>query len=209
MTGKGDIPLKRRVIKLGGSLLDWPEVVPRFRAWLAGQSPAENVLVVGGGKLADCIRDADRVHHLDETVAHWLCVRAMAMQTEMIHSLLADALWLSSVKAWQGAAPTERLLVLDPWHFLTIDEPRLSRSPLPMSWNVTSDSIAARLAEIALATELVLLKSALPADNARDANSLMATGYVDRYFQQATTQITAVRCVNLRSEGFTETILGG
>ena len=50
-----------RVIKLGGSLLGWPEWPARLHSWLTAQTPAANVLVVGGGALADVVREWDRV----------------------------------------------------------------------------------------------------------------------------------------------------
>jgi aspartokinase-like uncharacterized kinase len=62
--------ISARVIKLGGSLLEWTEWVAAFRRWFAGQPAMPSVLIVGGGKLADAIRQWDRVHHLDASDAH-------------------------------------------------------------------------------------------------------------------------------------------
>ena len=78
--------------------------------------------------------------------------------------------------------------------------------PLPHSWDVTSDSIAARLAVLAGADELVLLKSGLPAGSLTLAQAA-ETGYVDRYFPVAAAGVPRVRCVNLRADGFPEAVL--
>jgi aspartokinase-like uncharacterized kinase len=205
-----DVPLMpRRVIKLGGSLLDWDEWIPQFREWLARQYPAENLLIVGGGKLADWIREADRVHHLGESDAHWLCIRAMAVQAELARCLLPEAAWLSSIRGLSSETPNHRLSIIDPWQFMTVDDPQTSPAPLPTSWDVTSDSIAARLAAIVGAVDLVLLKSALPDNGRLDiVESLVEAGYVDRYFGQAAANLNMVRLVNLRRPAFPEVKTG-
>ena len=69
---------------------------------------------------------------------------------------------------------------------------------LPLGWHVTSDSIAAWLAKRLAATELVLLKSALPA--ADSVEDLSRSGYCDAYFRTALAGVAVVRCVNLRRE---------
>jgi aspartokinase-like uncharacterized kinase len=199
----GNRRMTRRVVKLGGSLLDMPDLVPRLRAWLARQTPADTLLVVGGGALSDAIREAHRQHGLPDGVAHWLCVRAMAIQAEMMLALLPEADRLVRVADFQPT--TARLRILDPWHFLREDEPQLAARPLPESWDVTSDSIAARLAELVGADELVLLKSALPTDST--VAQMSQAGYVDRFFPQAASAIARMRFVNLRDGSCADVVI--
>jgi aspartokinase-like uncharacterized kinase len=78
---------------------------------------------------------------------------------------------------------------------------------LPHPWQATSDSIAARLAEV-LAADLVLLKSANPpvkrpevGDRATWLAELAAREYVDAWFPQAAASIRRVEMVNLRNLG--------
>jgi hypothetical protein len=78
-------------------------------------------------------------------------------------------------------------------------EPQAPGDRLPHSWDVTSDSIAARLAAVVDADELVLLKSAdPPAEGGASLLQWAARGYVDRHFPQAARNLI-VRCENLRS----------
>ena len=76
------------------------------------------------------------------------------------------------------------------------EDPRYAVGPLPESWDVTSDSIAARLAEIIAADELVLLKSAPAAPGL--LHEIAAAGYVDNFFPQAAEGLMRVRFANLR-----------
>jgi aspartokinase-like uncharacterized kinase len=183
-----------RVVKLGGSLLDMPDLASRLRAWNAAQSPCDTVLVVGGGKLADTIRQAQIQHGFSDSVAHWLCVRTMAIQGEMLLAILPEARLLTGIAAvGRGAS---RLWILDAWHFMREDDRHHTSAPLPESWDVTSDSIAARAAELCGADELVLLKSA-PADE-RSLIELAESEYVDRFFPEAARSLNRVRFVDLR-----------
>jgi aspartokinase-like uncharacterized kinase len=201
---QGVLPqMARRVVKLGGSLLELPYVVGRLRTWIASQVPATTVLVVGGGRLADAIRDAQSLHGFSDSAAHWLCIRAMAIQAEMMRLLMPEAQLISTAAEVQcNLAP--QLKIVDPWRFSCQPGPNPLIS-LPESWDVTSDSIAARVAEIIGADELVLLKSALPADSAIAAMS--QAGYVDRFFPQAASALARIRFVNLREGRYPETLI--
>lgn len=242
-----------RVVKLGGSLLDLADLLPRLRDWLERQPPSSTVLVAGGGRMADVVRDADRLHRLGETVSHWLCIRVMTINAEMLSALLPEASLCRSLAEWRSlrvdeasclvktvdeaachvppvslalpnnergkmprllASPTDGcdraprrpdLAILDPWSFLREEEPQLDGLALPESWQVTSDSIAARFAQAIGAAELVLLKSALP-DATWTLADAAAAGYVDACLPRIAHLTPMIRCVNLRAEGFPQSI---
>lgn len=221
------------VVKLGGSLLDLADLAPRLRDWLTRQTPGATMLVVGGGRMADALREADRLHQLGETVSHWLCIRAMTIHAEMLAAMLPEARLCRSLADWKvdeasclvkgvnnagdvaslasphnerGKLPRLRgLAVLDPWIFLRDEEPQLAGQSLPASWQVTSDSIAARFAQAIGAAELVLLKSALPPAASTPADAA-AAGYVDPFLPQLANGTFAIRCVDLRADGFPQSI---
>ncbi len=196
-------PAILRVLKLGGSLLsldDWRE---RFRKWLSVQTPARNVLVVGGGKLADAVRDLDRDSKLGEFESHWMCIAAMAINASRVAEAL-DA-QVSSIRELLESSDPSHLTVLDPWRFLRDEEHQFVADPLPVGWHVTSDSIAARVAHAIRADELVLLKSRLPAID--DVNELAKSGYVDAYFPDAAHSLPRIVCVDLRSDACNERVI--
>ena len=133
------------VVKVGGSLYDHPRLGPGLRAYLDALA-APVLLVPGGGPLADAVRQLDRVHALGEERSHWLALRALAVAAEFIRGAL------------RSADSASRLSVLDCYQFAVEDETRPDH--LPHSWDVTTDSIAARAAVVYRAERLVLLKSA-------------------------------------------------
>jgi aspartokinase-like uncharacterized kinase len=194
--------LPRRIIKLGGSLLDWPEWPERFEAWLARQPAAENLVLPGGGSLADAVREIDALYPLPPVAAHWLCIRAMSIHARQLTARWPAATLCSRLRALDDAAPSAGLVFLDPWPILRDEEPQFPGQPLPAGWDVTSDSIAARLAEMATAAELVLLKSSAVQEGESLAE-LSQRGFVDAYFPRAAGAVNRIRCVNLRDEAFT------
>ena len=94
-------------------------------------------------------------------------------------------------------------MILDPHDFLRRDEPELAGCRLPRNWAVTSDSIAARVAEVVGAHELVLLKSQLPIGQG-GWREVSEHGIVDRHFPLAAAKLPVVRFVNLRDPRMTE-----
>ena len=192
-----------RVIKLGGSLLECEGLVGRFRAWRAAQPGMQETMIVGGGSMADAVRDACARRALGEEDAHWLCIRIMGITAEGVSRWLPEADLATQIDDLP-AGPGLRILQPEP--FLRDERPQAGRPPLPRCWDATSDSIAARVAEHLGAAELVLLKSSLPRPP-HTPQALAAAGYVDRYFPVAAARIPRVRCVNLRETGFPETRL--
>jgi aspartokinase-like uncharacterized kinase len=189
-------------VKVGGSLLTLGDFVSSLRRWLVGLAPGGTVLVVGGGPWADAVRRMDRRRKLGEHAAHWLCIRAMSVASRRTAARLPELTWTDQFDRFVGANGRGTIaggpVIFDPDRFLRTIEPALPGRPLPWGWHVTSDSIAARIAEVMRVDELVLLKSALP-PAAATLDDLAAAGYVDRYFPQAARPLGGIGCVNLRA----------
>src|SRR5262245_50016867 len=125
-----------RIVKVGGSLLDWPLLNERLAAWLAAQSPACNVLLAGGGDLTDAIRRAQTIHRFDDEDAHWMCVRALSVTAHLLSRLLPEATLTGSLDKMLAAARSEAaFFVLDPGAWLQQEEFRLPGQPLPHDWS--------------------------------------------------------------------------
>jgi aspartokinase-like uncharacterized kinase len=222
-----------RIVKLGGSLLTWAEWPNAFRRWLAIQPPLRTVVIVGGGGMVDVVRDWDRAHRLDPSDAHWLAIDAMSMTSRLAAHLLPEARWIDDLSALltdgfpdQGEAPAgatgqrsrpvdakscgddENLVILDPRQFLRNVEPTASGAHLPQSWDVTSDSIAARIADLLGSEELVLLKSYSLEPRAAKLDEMASAGFVDRGFPTFAAKLPLVRLVNLRDGSFSEVGFG-
>jgi len=195
-----------RVIKLGGSLFDLPDLAPRFLRWRASQPAACDVVIAGGGKLADAVQDQRAARQWDDREVHWRCIEVMRTTARQLADLLPDATLIDGLlMSWETDGPGNPLVVLDCGEFLRRVEPTLAGNRLPENQRVTSDSIAARVAVALAGAELVLLKSALPPEFNREQAS--ATGYVDRFFPQAAQPLATVRCVNLRDDQLRQCLL--
>lgn len=167
------------VVKVGGSLFDRPRLGPQLQRWLAHLQESSAILVPGGGVRAEVVRVIDRQQQLGEDASHWLALQAMALNARMLAEILPAGQVTETlggcVALWQAG----RVPILDGYAFARADEGQ--PGALPHSWDVTSDSVALRVASVANAGRVILLKSA---DLAADGDWLQASraGFVDRYF---------------------------
>jgi len=179
------------VVKVGGSLYDLDDLKLRLAGWLERQTADEVIIVPGGGALVETIRHWDQMHHLGEEACHWLALRTLAVNARFLAQLLLAANIIDYVGQRRPGVS-----ILDGYAFASADEARPGK--LPHSWAVTGDSLAVRVAILAKARELVLLKSVdLPAGIGWPQAASM--GVVDEYFCQVLPADLAVRVVNLRS----------
>ena len=172
------------VIKVGGSLFDLPELARRLTEFLNALDRGRWLLVPGGGALVDAIRKLDATHVLGEEAAHWLALRTLSVNAFFLSRLLAGRRGIVSaaVDEWPALWRNGDVPILDAYAFALADEAR--QDHLPHSWDVTSDSLAARVALLLGARRLILLKSTPPPKDA-DGLTTVPEGIVDRYFSHA------------------------
>ena len=192
-----------RIIKLGGSLLNRPEWPASLTRWLKVQPKMRNILVVGGGLAADAVRAFDKAHVLDPLASHRAAVEALGLSLRMAAIVLSQAHIITAIDATKGNISPESLEIFDVRPFMQREENRVDANRLPHDWSATSDSIAARVAQVYKANRLVLLKSALPVC-CNDWASAAGSGIVDSHFPQAVQEIPDACCVNLADPEFYE-----
>ncbi len=195
------------VYKLGGSLLDLPDLPRRLHALLSQPFPFfathvakkfNRLVVVGGGPLADAVRRWDRTHALGDELAHRLAMQSMSFNAQLVAAILRDAHLVTSRAEACDVWSKGRVAVLAAAEFVEAEE-RRTLDFLPRSWNVTSDSVAAYVAHQWPADGLVLLKSvSVPSEC--DADGASRRGLVDAHFPRLAGRIPIVSWTNLRSE---------
>lgn len=143
------------VVKIGGGVLRDPAIVARLDAALAG-APALRatrvLLVPGGGAYADAVREADRGGALGDDAAHWLAIRAMDRSAESLAPVVKRASLIADLSAADAVLAAGQIPLLAPYGWLRAVD------PLPHSWSVTSDSVAAWVASVSGARSLILVK---------------------------------------------------
>jgi aspartokinase-like uncharacterized kinase len=157
------------VIKIGGSLAE----TGRFPSAIAMiESARVPVIVVpGGGPFADSIRALQPALKFDDATAHRLAMLAMHQMAELIVAQsrrmhIAQTLDEISATLEQHLVP-----IWTPLHMISGD------TSIPADWSATSDTLAARLAEI-VGARLLLLKS-VDIQTDADLDALARSGIVD------------------------------
>lgn len=190
-----------RVVKVGGSLFDLPDLPDRLREWLARQPPAHNVLIAGGGPLVEQVRAWHAAEPIEDAAAHWMCVDLLTVTAHLLHSWLPEIPLVEDDRLLCQRVGEEGATIFGPAPWMRRSEPGLPGTWLPTNWETTSDSIAGRLAAALMADEFVLMKSALPRRRtSRELSALAAVGYIDSILALMAPELPPTRLVNLRSE---------
>ena len=189
------VPL--RVIKLGGSLLESRDWAARFRRWFDTLPSGRTLVLVGGGPPVDAIRHMASLQAYELEFLHWLCVDAMDISYRLVEQQLGWSslreehelqTWLNEPQPKPGLVHTQT--------FYRIDNAQQLPVVLPLNWDTTSDSLAALLAHVVAADELIVIKS-LTVDEPYDWHALGKTGVVDRAFASAVIGLRSVRLATL------------
>jgi 5-(aminomethyl)-3-furanmethanol phosphate kinase len=163
------------VVKIGGSLLGSPEL-ERWLGLFSKFSDGNIIIVPGGGVFADAVRDAQKLSKISDACAHKLAVLAMDQ----------FGLLLANMNPELAVARTEMEIDERIWQHRCIiwlpSQMVLADDSIPKSWDVTSDSIAAWLAEKVNAQQLVLVKSDKPAGAELSLRMMSESGIVDQAF---------------------------
>ena len=162
------------VVKVGGGLLAHAGDLDAVLTTIAAAAHERRVLIVpGGGPFADTVRQVDRRLKLTDDAAHWMAVIAMDQCGHLIAERLSGGVLVTDQEAIAIALAAGQLPVLMPSRWLR------EADPLPHTWDVTSDSIAAWVAGKTGARRVLLVKP-------RGACEGPATGaLVDAYFARA------------------------
>jgi aspartokinase-like uncharacterized kinase len=138
-------------VKVGGGMLGHPEALKRV---MVRMTKAQSALVVpGGGPFADAVRALDVSVAPGDFRAHWMAVLAMDQYAEiLLDQLQGLGTRVETLAEAHDVLKRYGVPVLAPSRWLR------QADPLPHSWDVTSDSIAAWVAGQAGAATVVLVK---------------------------------------------------
>ena len=168
------------VIKVGGALLDHVDHLNRVVAAISGASRTSRIVVVpGGGPFADAVRRVDERLALGDEEAHWMAILGMDQYAHLLAARIDSATVVDGREQIEDAHRTGRIPVLAPSAWLK------AADPLPHSWDVTSDSIAAWVAGELGAARLLLIKPP----------GACAPGLVDAHFEKITPEGCTCDCL--------------
>ncbi len=141
------------VVKVGGSLCRGEGFAGLCRE-LGSLGRRHPLLVVpGGGEFADLVRKSYRQYDLGETAAHCMALLAMDQYGYLLNRFIEGSSLEAEMVSARQTAESGRVAIFLP--SATV----IGADPLPHSWEVTSDTIAAWTACNLSCRRLVLLKN--------------------------------------------------
>jgi 5-(aminomethyl)-3-furanmethanol phosphate kinase len=140
------------VLKVGGSLAVEPEQLIALCGKLSMLAEKYGLVVVpGGGRFADVVRDSDKRFNLSSGVSHRMAVLGMDQFGMLLAQITPNSCATYLLDDARQLAATEAVPIFLPSRLLFRED------PLTNSWDVTSDSIAAYVAGRLQAAKLVLV----------------------------------------------------
>jgi len=140
------------VLKVGGSLASTPAALKGLCAELGRLAKKYRLAVVpGGGIFADVVRVAYLEFSLPQRIAHEMAVMGMDQYGYLLYAITPNSRLLRTLAEAGRISAEQKLPIFQLSGNRCLDG-------LERSWRVTSDSIAARVAQLLGARKLLLLK---------------------------------------------------
>ncbi len=140
------------VIKVGGSLASSPSILKAFCRSLGSIAEKHQAMVVpGGGEFADIVRDLDKRYFLNPITAHRMAILGMDQYGLLLGQLIPNSMIAQTITEVLNIVESSKLAVFLPSTLV------LKSDSLEVSWDVTSDSIAAYIASRMCAKKLILV----------------------------------------------------
>ncbi len=140
------------VVKVGGSLAQDPEILRRLCSKLSEYAMEYSMVIVpGGGRFADVVREFDHDFALSQTTSHKMAILGMDQYALLLADITPHSRLVSTFKEVEKFSEVKKAQILLPSHIM------FEENPLENSWNVTSDSIAAYAASRLGATKVILV----------------------------------------------------
>lgn len=163
----------RIVVKVGGSLAETGRLAGVLSIIAAAGRPV--IVVPGGGQFADKVRDLQNALRFDDKAAHRLAILGMHQMAEMYFAKEPRLAPADSIEGIARVLAVGQVPVWLPFQMCQDDE------TIPADWSITSDGLAARLAERLGGLPVLLVKS-VEADPTLAADGLARDGVVDDVF---------------------------
>lgn len=163
------------IVKLGGSLAETADL----QSWLgvlACFGGGRVIIVPGGGPFADQVRRSQDQWTFNDRTAHRMALLAMDQYGLMMTGIRGDLKAAASTEALERVLSQAGVAVWLP-SAMIVDNPSI-----PESWDLTSDSLAAWLANALNAKMLFLVKPLQPAESVITAAKMSSRGWVDPMF---------------------------
>ncbi len=172
--------------------------------WLDAHPADQTMIIIGGGKLIDAVRELDQTHKMASEQTHWMCVDLLTATASFAADLFGWPL-ITTEQQWKelvqrrktvpDSPPGELPTVITPAVFYN-PSTSIPDSHVPHDWRTTTDSIAALLAHQLDANELVLLKSC-PIAKQMSLAQLAEAGIVDEAFPGVAGKLRSIRIEQL------------
>ena len=140
------------VVKIGGSLLSYPEKLRTLCVKLSEVSKKHKLIIIpGGGEFADAVRHTDKLFNLSSVASHRMAILGIDQYGFLLSDLMPHSYVINQLENVKRIWDLGKLPIFLPSNFL------FSEDPLENSWDVTSDSIAVYIAAQLHANRVVLV----------------------------------------------------
>lgn len=182
------------VLKIGGSFINNQNLINLKNIIKAVKTITDHklIIVTGGGKAADLIRDYDRKIKLKDSSSHFAAIAAMELNSYLISDYFDSFSFFS----------TDFIFSKEINIFMPLNYYR-KFDPLPHAWDVSSDSIALELSQRLKADNLFLIKQRTIKNNFKikiesAADNKLIDNYFPKLYQDQNSNLKTI-IINMKS----------